>query len=313
MSESNFLYSKIAIVGGAGGLGSAMAFHVGLSKIAREIIIIDPQTNVLTTQEIDMRECFVGQTPTKIRAGEFKEASGADAVLMAASRSGAQVKSRTEYLFANLELVRHTSQNIKNFCPDATIIVATAPVDTYVMIFLDELGVSRHKVLGFCINDSQRFRWALGKALNIDPARCRGLILGEHGETQVPLFSLVEVDGKPYKLSDKEIEDSAEYVADWYTFWQSQNAGRTTTWSSAVGMLRTLKGLCGITATMPLMGSVLLEGEYGIKDVALGVPLKGKDQAWETVQELAITDAEKEKLVASGKSVADTYNRTLGK
>jgi malate/lactate dehydrogenase len=306
-----FIFDKITIVGGAGGLGSTMAFYIGLAGISREILLIDPQTNVLNTHEIDLRECFVGESLTHIKKGDWKDAKGTDVVIMSASKSGRQVKSRNDYLKANLGLVRGAAKNIKNHAPDAFLISATAPVDAYVMIFLDELKCERNKVCGFCINDSQRFRYALGEALNIEPSRTFGIILGEHGETQVPLFSNVKVDGITKELSLEEKKAAKSYVDNWYPMWQSQDSGRTTTWSSAVGMLNNLKSLGGLKSHMPFMGSVLLDGEYGLKGVALGMPLAaGAGRRWDSIIELPISPEEEKALKASAKVVKETYAKS---
>jgi malate/lactate dehydrogenase len=309
--EEKFRFNKLTIVGGAGGLGSTMAFFIGLAGISREILLIDPQTNVLTTHEIDLRECFVGESLTKIKKGDWKDAKGSDVVIMSASKSGRQVKSRNDYLKANLGLVKGAAKNIRNFTPDAFLISATAPVDAYVMIFLDELKCERNKVCGFCINDSQRFRYALGEALSIEPSRTFGIILGEHGESQVPLFSNVKVDGAPKKLSQEQRKSAKHYVDNWYPFWQSQDSGRTTTWSSAVGMLNNLRSLGGLKSHMPFMGSVLLDGEYGLKNVALGMPLEaGKGNRWDKIIELPLSPDEKKALKASSDLVKETYARS---
>ncbi|MDR2349768.1 MAG: hypothetical protein LBF41_03940 [Deltaproteobacteria bacterium] len=309
--ELTFSFGKIAIVGAAGGLGATMAFHVGMSGIAKELVLMDPMKNVLNTHEIDLRECFVGETPTKVTQGEWKEASGADVIIMAAAKSGRQVKSRNEYLFSNLELVRETAAKIRNNAPDAFVVSATAPVDVFVMVFLEELKCPRNKVMGFCINDSQRFKWALGQAMDIDPKRTFGLVLGEHGESQVPIFSSVQVDFGPHEVKEKERAMAYQYIKSWYPIWQSQDAHRTTTWSSAVGMLHNLRSLADLPNPMPLMGSVLLEGEYGLKDVALGVPLTPGPNSWEKVVELPLTDEESKDLKASGDRVKELYAQTM--
>jgi malate/lactate dehydrogenase len=264
----------------------------------------------LNTHEIDLRECFVSETPTKIHKGEWADAKGSDFIIMSAAKTGAQVQSRNDYLFANLDMIRDTAKNIKNYAPEALLVSITAPVDAFVMVFLDELKCDRHKVMGFCINDSQRFKWALGQALDIDPQRTFGLVLGEHGESQVPVFSSVTVDNVSYKLKPPELEVAEKYLRNWYPVWQSQNSKRTTTWSSATGMLHTIYNLAGLPSPMPLMGSVLLEGEYGLHGVALGVPLNPGDKKWESVKEIPLTPEEKKELHESGDLVKEVYLKT---
>jgi malate/lactate dehydrogenase len=309
-NEPPFAFEKMTIVGGAGGLGASIAFYVGLSGIVKEIVLLDKNQGALATQEIDLRECFVGESPTKIRKGEWEDAEGSDLVFMAAAKTGEQVKSRNDYLFANLSLVRDTAALIKKHAPDAFLISVTAPVDAFVMVFQEELGFDRRKIMGFCINDTQRFKWGIGQALKIDPARTYGIVLGEHGESQAPIYSTVQVDDAPYELSKEEKEAAGKFLAEWYSYWQSQNSGRTTTWSSATGTLSTLKNLAGLKTHAPFMGSVMLEGEYGIKGVALGVPLKAGKGRWESIVELPLAPSEEENLQASARKVKEIFDLT---
>jgi malate/lactate dehydrogenase len=300
--------SKLTIVGGAGGLGSTMAFHIGLSGIFDEIVLIDPARNVLATHQIDLRECFVGESPTRVTAGGWMDAFDSDAVVMCAARTGVQVESRNDYLLANLDLIRDTAAKLNRYTPESLLVVATAPLDVYVMIYCEETGWPRNKVFGYSYNDSHRFRWVLGTVLGVDPARTRGIVLGEHGEAQVPVWSSVTVDGEPVSLKDHEQRKAALLLGDWYQSWQSFDSGRTTTWSSATGMLRTLRAVRGLDPG-PVMGSVVLEGEYGLSGVALGVPLKpGADGAsWEEVIELPLKTEERDALKEAAVKVQALY------
>jgi malate dehydrogenase len=301
--------SKLTVIGAAGGIGSSTAFHVGLSGLYDEIVLIDTNENVLATHEIDLRECFVGETRTRVKEGDWEDVAGSEVVVMCAARSGAQVESRNEYLLANLELIRQTANKLNEHAPDCFLIVATAPLDVYVMIYAEELGRPRHKVMGYCRNDTHRFRWFLGQAIGVDPNRAMGFVIGEHGEDQVPVWSAVTVDGAPYVLKESEREEADRLVRDWYTNWQELNAKRTTTWSSAVGMYRTLQALQGDPRGGPLMGSVVLEGEYGLSGVAVGVPLRpGPDGcSWERVVELPLKEGERAALAKAADKIKGLY------
>ncbi|MDR2612216.1 MAG: hypothetical protein LBG06_05095 [Deltaproteobacteria bacterium] len=313
MADHSRKPSKLTIIGGAGGLGSAIAFHVGLSGLFDEIVLIDPARNVLATHEIDLRECFVGETSTRVRSGLWADSSGSDVVLMCTSRTGAQVESRNDYLHANLALVLEAAENLNRHAADSFLVVATVPLDVFVMLFADRLGWPRHRILGYTYNDSHRFRWILGKALGLDPARVRGVVLGEHGEGQVPVFSSVTVDGEPRVLESSERDEAASLLGLWYPCWQQHNAGRTTTWSSAVGMCRTLQALRG-GGPEPLMGSVVLEGEYGHSGVALGVPLKpaADGASWAEVVELPLEQEERAAFDQAARDVRALYLKAKG-
>jgi malate/lactate dehydrogenase len=304
-------YEKIGIIGGAGGLGSTMAFYLGLKDLAQSIALFDVKENVLATHVIDMRECFSEECQTVITGGGWDALAGSQVVIMAASLSGRQVNSRNDYLAANLNLVLEVSNGIAKCAPDATLISCTAPVDAYVMIFQRELGWDRHRILGFCRNDSLRFRYALSEVLGFPAQRLGGLVLGEHGESQLPLFSSVTLDGEPLELSQAQEAATERILRDWYSHWQSHNSGRTTTWTSATSMAHILEALRGNPDPKGLVGSVLLEGEYGLSGVSLGVPLEAGEYGWSKVIELNLSPREKERLTLSSEKVRSLYRESI--
>ncbi|UQZ90872.1 hypothetical protein C4J81_17310 [Deltaproteobacteria bacterium Smac51] len=293
---------KLGIIGAAGGLGSTMAFYLGLKDIFEEIALFDIKDNVLQTHVIDLTECFSAECATRVTWGGWEVLTGCDLVIMAASLAGHRVKSRNEYLEANLKIVLEAAGNIKKYCPGTTLVSVTAPVDVYAYVFSRELG-DKHRVMGFCRNDSQRFRWAVSQVTGLDGRRIGGLVLGEHGETQVPVFSTVTVDGREAGLSEVQKSEITRILRDWYPRWQSLDSGRTTTWTSATSMLAMLASLAGGCQDGPTMGSVVLEGEYGLSAVSLGVPIIADEKGWKEVVEIELTGQEQEALGRSAEHV----------
>jgi malate/lactate dehydrogenase len=144
--------------------------------------------------------------------------------------------------------------------------------------------------------------------MRVDAVRLGGLVLGEHGDTQVPIWSSVTLDGHPFKIVPKIKEKVTKTLDDWYPHWQAQNSGRTTTWTSAVSMLRmleTVKNREGLT-----IGSVPLSGEYGLADVALGVPLEVDSDGLFQVRELDLDKDEKRLLKISSRKVKELFRLT---
>jgi L-lactate dehydrogenase/malate dehydrogenase len=298
--------NKIAIIGGAGGVGSTMAFYLGLKDVAPEIAIIDVRANVLETHLVDLRECFGEECSTKISAGDMSLLAGSDLVIMAAATPELPVASRNDYLAQNLKLSIDAALAIKERCPHAATIVATAPTDVFVMVFNDFLSGDRRNILGFCRNDSQRFRWALSKVLKIDQKRIGGLVLGEHGASQAPLFSSVTVDGEFRLLKTEQKKMVIGLLNDWYGHWQAQKSGRATTWLSATSMCRTIQSMYG-QSDETLMGSAILRGEYGLDGVALGTPLIPGPLGWSKIKEIPLSLEESIALRRSAESVKSLY------
>lgn len=354
---------KLGIVGGAGGLGSTMAFYLGLQGFFEEIALVDVKANVLGTHLVDLTECFSEETRTKVSGGGWEALAGCELVIMAASANGARVQSRNEYLAANIKLVRETAARVKEFCSNAVIITATAPVDVFNMVFQAETGWDRHRFLGFNRNDSQRFRWAVSEVLQIDGRRVGGLVLGEHGDTQVPIFSTVTVDGRPAELSGSRKLAVEKILREWYGRWQALDSGRTTTWTSATSISHMIKSLLAgspapgrlpqaareletIDRLPPIdprrrkappkfpggsdwspenrsgplpvdstdnktVASVLVDGEYGLSDVSLGLPVQVDPGGWRRVLEIPLTSSEREALNASAERIRELYRFCL--
>lgn len=355
---------RLGILGGAGGLGSTMAFYLGLQGFFEEIALIDVKANVLGTHLVDLTECFSEETRTKVSGGGWEALAGCEMVIMAASANGARVRSRNEYLSANIKLVRETAARLKEFCPKAVIITATAPVDVFNMVLQAETGWDRHRFLGFNRNDSQRFRWAVSEVLQIDGRRVGGLVLGEHGDTQVPIFSTVTVDGRPAELSGSRKLAVEKILREWYGRWQALDSGRTTTWTSATSISHMIRSMLAGSPDTPgrhpqdtrelevidrlppidprrrnappkfpggsdwspenrsgplpvgstdsrTVASVLVEGEYSLSDVSLGLPVQVEPEGWRRVLEIPLTSREREALSASAERIRELYRLCL--
>jgi malate/lactate dehydrogenase len=315
--------SKLAIVGGSGGLGSTMGFFLGLKGYFDHISLVGSRLNTLETHLIDLRECFGEETTTTISGGGIEELDQADLIIMTAAITREKVSSRDEYLKANLDVVRHVARAIKERAPKATIITCTAPVDAYVMVFLRELGWDRHRLLGFSRNDSQRFRHMVSKVTGLKQSLMGGMAIGEHGKTLVPLFSSLTYEGRPLTIKDKQKSQVNALLNNWYRHWQAQNSQRTTTWTSATGVWRTIQAL-NLCPRDPkdqqkqpmeafarpddnAMGSVSLQGEYGLSDVALGLPITPGPQGWGSVIELDLWPEELDGLRKSSEKVKKLY------
>ncbi|MDR2301974.1 MAG: hypothetical protein LBF38_08055 [Deltaproteobacteria bacterium] len=336
------MIKKISIIGGAGGVGSTLAFFLGLKNRFERVCLIGNRRNVLETHLIDLRECFGEETDTTVSGGGYEELNDADLVIMAGAVTGDKVTSRDDYLKANLNLVKEAAREIKNRAPKAAVISCTSPVDAYVMVFLRETGWDRHGLLGFCRNDSLRFRHMAAKVLNLNPGLISGNVLGEHGATQVPLFSTLRYKGEPLSVTADQKAQISHLLNTWYGYWQAQNSKRTTTWTSATSLWKNLEALFlspkephlspdwpwpapqaqaprdAACAQAPVsadagtqwsvtMGSVLLRGEYGLSDVALGVPITPGPLGWGQVIELDLWPEEWEALKKSAEKVKSLY------
>lgn len=294
---------KLGIIGGAGGLGSTMAFHIGTLNIFETIVLVDIKENVVKSHEMDMDQalCELGQT--KVKAGSWPDLAGCDLVLMTAAVPAAKVKSRNEFLQVNLGIVKAAAEEIKKYCPEAMVMTGTNPVDVYNSVFHKILGGDRRRFIGFCRNDSLRLRWAAAKVLGADIRDVEGYVVAEHGETQVPLYSSLKLKGGRVSLSADQIAEVDQTIKNWFNDFQALDSGRTSTWTSAVSIGFVIKNLASGGQFGPMTGSVILEGEYGQSGVSLGVPLIFGPDGWEGILELNLSQEEKHAFAASAEHV----------
>jgi malate dehydrogenase len=178
-----------------------------------------------------------------------------------------------EVLPQNLPILQDVSKKVRQFCPDAVIITASNPVCplNYAMYRCSEMD--RKKVIGYSYNDSIRFRMRLASALGVASSRVAGYVMGEHGDSQVLLFSTARVDGKPVSIGDDMKRELRQQVPDGQKVLAEllEKTGRTAAWTTAVGLAAVCRAIVQDTGeTIPC--SLALDGEYGCHGLSMSVP-----------------------------------------
>jgi malate dehydrogenase len=157
------------------------------------------------------------------------------------------------------------------------LIVLTNPVDPLCTWALGRAGLARERLLGYTLNDSLRLRTAIAAELGVAPGRVEAWVIGEHGDGNVALFDRVRVDGEPVTLEAEARERALEFLHGWYTRHVALDSGRSSTWTSGLGIARMVEAIRSDSGEL-WPASVVLAGEYGIDGVALGVPVRlGRD------------------------------------
>jgi malate/lactate dehydrogenase len=177
---------------------------------------------------------------------------------------------RIEYLARNAAIADAFADALDSRWP-GTAIVVTNPVDPLVTRLLARTGLDRRRVLGYTLNDSLRLRTGIARALGAPPGSVGAWVIGEHGDLSVPLYDRVELDGERVELTAAEIEVAEEYRRNWYPRHVALDSGRSSTWTSGLGVARMVAALEGPGELWP--ASIVLDGEYGIRGVAVAVPV----------------------------------------
>lgn len=263
---------KIAIIGAAGSVGAPAAFYLAAQGLADEILMIGgKRQNVLKQHVMDISTA-VSDLEVKIHAGDFTDLAGADIVINAAGVQQGLIKDRMEMLPKNIALIQTIAGHVQKHCPGAFVITATNPVDPLNYATFKCTGFDRRQLIGYSINDSFRFREMLAAELNVRTGQVDGVAIGEHGSTQVLLFSSATVDGRRITVDEGiKVRIKAE-VPNILKRYEELQAGRTAGWTCAIGLARIVRAMTAETGEV-LPCSVVLAGEYGQHDLSMSVPV----------------------------------------
>lgn len=191
---------KVSIIGGGGRVGSTAAFTLQLGGLVREIALVDVMRDQAEGEALDLRHGTSLITSQKIYAGGPEAIDGSDIVTITAGLRRKPDESRLELMNRNTGLFRSILDDIKNAkLPDgAIIIVVSNPVDIMTQLAVDANIVPKERVIGLgTLLDTTRFRSLLSEYFEVDPTDVNALILGEHGDTMVPVWSCATIGGAP--------------------------------------------------------------------------------------------------------------------
>ena len=292
---------KVTIVGGAGGVGASTAFNLALLRDAHEIVLVDTRPEMIVSHVMDLEQVLELSPGCTVRGGEPSDIRDADSVFVLSASPLTVGTARLEYLAENARIADELAAGIDPAWP-GVLLVVTNPVDPLVTRLHRRIGLDRRRVIGYTINDSLRLRTGLAKALGLPPGSVDAWALGEHGDLSVPLLDRVTVHGEPVRAMPEQATAALEYFRTWYVRHVALDSGRSSTWTSGLGVARM------ITATASGPGelwpaSVVLDGEYGIHDVAVTVPVTLGRGGVEKIHEWTLAPADLDALRASAEVV----------
>jgi malate/lactate dehydrogenase len=284
---------KIAVIGAAGVLGSCSVFNLISQKLADEIIMVDPWESMLKSHWLDLGTMATVYDIT-VRMGGYEGMAGTDIVIDAAGAPSGSIESRSELLPSNLPIMKEHAEKIVQYCPDAVVITATNPVDplNYAMFLLSKHR-DRRKILGYSMNDSVRLRMWVAGELGVKAGRVAGTVIGEHGHSQVMLFSTARLDGKPVQVDPETRQKIRAMAPKMLHAYESLTPRRTAGWTTAMGIVETVRAIAGDTRAM-IPTNAVLTGEYGVRNMSMTVPAAIGRNGIESILELPLTDEELE-------------------
>jgi malate dehydrogenase len=268
---------KVTLVGGAGGVGASAAFNL-LLRGAHDLVLVDRNPAQVESHVLDLAEVLEQRPGGSVRAGDLDDVQDADVVVILAAAPLTVNTSRLSYLTVNALILDELAGLLS---PQSVTVVVTNPVDPLVQRLQERTGLLRTRLLGYVLNDSLRLRTGLARALGVRPGSVDAWVIGEHGDSGVPLLDRVRVDDALVHPTEEQAASAVDYLRTWYTRHVALDSGRSSTWTSGLGVARMVAAIVGDTGEL-WPASLVLDGEYGIAGTAVGVPVTlGRDGALE--------------------------------
>ncbi len=306
LSNSPRRFGKIAFVG-AGGVGTNTAHLCANADMADEIALIDIAPGLAAAMALDLNHASgIARSRSRATGGTtLATVADADVVLVSAGRARSPGMTRADLIDINRRVIQATGEAIATYAPNAIGIVVTNPLDEMTTEMLRATGFSRNQVLGMAGTlDSSRFRNALAIAAGVETRDVEAVTLGSHGDEMAPIISASRIKGRALDVF-LSAEIIAECVKDAITGGGQVVALKKT--GSAViapahASVEVMDHLRGARAgTVP--DSVMLQGEYGISDVVLGVPCHLGKGGLISVEEIKLTASELTALRSASEAI----------
>ncbi|ANE46482.1 lactate dehydrogenase [Paenibacillus swuensis] len=297
---------KVALVG-SGFVGSSYAYCLLNQGIANELVIIDVNHKKAEGDAMDLNHGLPFAPPMSIYAGTYADCKDADLVVITAGANQAPGETRLDLIEKNSKIFQSIIGEIMKSGFGGLFLVATNPVDVLSYATWKYSGLPPERIIGSgTILDTARFRYMLGEAYNVDSRNVHAYIIGEHGDTELPVYSLADVAGRPVRdlmaqgvgPNEQQLDELFVNVRDAaYHIIERKGA---TYYGIGMSLARVTKAILRNENSV-LTLSTLLTGQYGLEDVYIGVPVIINRYGIREVIELSLSDDEMKKLHQSAK------------
>jgi malate dehydrogenase len=303
--------SKVTVVG-AGNVGASAAQRI-VEKHLADVVLIDVVEGIPEGKALDLWESApVEGYDCQLRGTQdYADTAGSDLVVITAGLARKPGMSRDDLLMKNYEIVKGTTEQVIRHSPDAILVVVTNPLDVMAQAALRVSRLPKQRVVGMAgVLDSARFRSFIAEELNVSVTNVHAMVLGGHGDTMVPLPRFATVSGIPItelmppavieRLVDRTRNGGAEIVAHLKT-----GSAYYAPSAAIVEMVDSI--LRDRMKVLPC--AAYLEGEYGLRGLFVGVPVKLGRKGVEQILEISLTDAERKALHESARSVSEMVEK----
>ena len=287
---------KITVVG-AGAVGATVADNIARKELSEELVLLDIKEGLAEGKALDMTQtaALLGfDTRITGSTNDYSKTAGSRVVVITSGIPRKPGMTREELIGTNANIVKGVAQNILKHSPDAIIIVISNPMDTMTYLALQATGLPKNRIIGMGgILDSARFKCYLSKALNCSPNDLNATVIGGHGDTtmiplmryatwnSVPVSSLLNEDQQKQIVADTMVGGATLTKLIGTSAWYAPGAAGAALVESIIRDEKRLFTCC-----------VALDGEYGQKDICLGVPVVVGKNGWERIVDYRLNEEE---------------------
>ena len=307
--------SKIILIG-TGAVGSSFAYASTLLGVGRELGIIDINEDKVEGEVMDLTDAISFTKPKNIYKADYSDCKDAEVVVITAGAAQKEGETRLDLVDKNLAIFKDMIGKVVASGFDGIFLIASNPVDILTYATWKYSGFPASKVIGTGTTlDSSRFKKEIAGLIGIDPRSVEAFIMGEHGDTEFPVWSHTNIGGLPiYEWVRNQSELDEKALLD--TFEKSKNAAYeiikkkgATFYGIGMALTALVRAIIDDENSVYSTSSYL-NGEYGLDDIYLGVPtIIGKDGAkW--VIEVPLTDIEKENMDKSAQTLKDIIDKS---
>jgi L-lactate dehydrogenase len=302
---------KIAVIG-AGNVGATYAYTLLMNGLATEIVLIDANTAKAEGEAMDLNHSIPLLTPTRIWAGTYADCANAQLTVITAGTGQKPGETRLDLLQRNISILRQIVTAVVENNPNGLILVATNPVDVLTYAAWKISGLPSQRVIGSgTILDTARFRYLLSQYFSVDARSVHAYIVGEHGDSEVPVWSLANIAGMQLDVYCANNCMECNVDERLAIFKQTRDAAYeiikrkgATYYAVAAGLLRISEAIIRNQATV-LSVSSHIQDYYGISDVCFSLPTVVSRAGIERVIRLDLNAEEVEGLQKSAGILKD--------
>ncbi|WP_335869376.1 L-lactate dehydrogenase [Bacillus sp. 2205SS5-2] len=309
--------NRVVLVG-TGFVGSSYAFALLNQGITEELVLVDLNQKKAEGDAMDLNHGLAfAASPTKIWYGNYQDCQHADVVVLTAGANQKPGETRLDLVEKNTMIFKQIVENIMKSGFDGIFIVATNPVDILTYMTWKFSGLPKERVIGSgTILDTARFRYMLGEYFDVDTRNVHAYIIGEHGDTELPVWSHADIGGRTiFDWMNDEPQYNKEDIYELFinvrdaAYHIIERKGATY-YGIAMGLVRLTKAILNNESSI-LTVSSYLTGEYGENNIFIGVPAVVNRNGLQKVIELELNDQEKQQFSKSVSVLKETIKPVL--